>query len=113
MGDSVPIRLSPALANRARQAADIQDRSLTEQVEHWARLGQVVEAAVFSSTIAYLKAVSHDERLTQMLAAADTASARKRAARSIAKKNPVRYGTTTMEPAKIRKIEPRRRRRMR
>ena len=113
MAGSVPIRLSAALANRARRAADIQDRSLTEQVEHWARLGQAVEGAVFSSTIACLKAISYDERLTQMLAVADTPSARKRAARSIAMKNPVRYGTTATEPAKVHKIESRRRRTMR
>jgi len=112
MADSVPIRLSAVLAGRARKAAEIQDRSLTEQVEHWARLGQVVEAAVLSSTIARLKAASYDERLTRMLRAADTASARKRAARSIAMKNPVRYGTTTAEPGKILKVESRRRRRM-
>jgi ParD-like antitoxin of type II bacterial toxin-antitoxin system len=104
MADSVPIRLSAALADRARQAAKIRDRSLTEQVEHWARLGQVVEAAVLNSTIAGLKAISYDERLSRMIASADTASARRHAACSIAMKNPVRYGTSNAEPEKIRKV---------
>src|SRR5712692_806576 len=90
MADSIPIRVSAALASQARQAAKIQDRSLTEQVEHWARLGQIVEATVLSSTVLRLKAMSHDRRLPSMLGAVDTAAARKRAARSIAKKNPVR-----------------------
>src|SRR5262249_29958055 len=109
MADSVPIRVSATLARRAREAAAIQDRSLTEQVEHWARLGQIVEGAALSSTIASLKSASYDERLPRMLAAADTVSARKRAARSIARKNPVRYGTTAAEPTKIIKVKSRRR----
>jgi hypothetical protein len=110
MAQGFPIRLSAALATRAREAAEIQDRSVTEQVEHGARLGQIVEAAVSSSTVARLKGKSYDKRLPQMLAAADTAAARKSAAGSIARRNPVRYGTTAAEPTKILRVESRRRR---
>jgi hypothetical protein len=112
MSQGIPIRLSAALASRAREAAEIEDRSLTEQVEHWARLGQVVEAAALNSTAALLKRVSYDERLPRMLSAADTASARKRAARSISMKNPVRYGTTRTKPTRILNVMSGRRRRM-
>src|SRR5215471_9715999 len=104
MPNGIPVRLSVSLAKRAREVARIQDRSLTEQVEHWARLGQSVEAAVLSSTVERLKTVSYDERLPEILAAADTQAARKRAARSIARKNPLRYGTTASSPKKILKI---------
>ena len=104
----IPIRLSATLASRAREAAEIQDRSLTEQVEHWARLGQIVEAAVMSTTVDRLKAVSHDPRLDRLLDEADTAAARRRVARSLARKHPVRYGIAKDEPSKIVKVETRR-----
>src|SRR5712692_10033373 len=107
--NGIPIRLSAGLALGAREAAEIQDRSLTEQVEHWARLGQAVEAAVSTRTIVRLKTISYDKRLPRVLAAADTAAARKRVARSIARMNPVRYGATAATPMKIQKVETRRR----
>jgi hypothetical protein len=81
--NGIPIRLSAALATSARQAALIEDRSLTEQVEHWARLGQVVEEAVMTKTIRQLKATSYDERLPALLAYADTLEATDQAAELI------------------------------
>ena len=58
-----------------------------------------------STTIAHLKSMSYDKRLPRMLAAADTAAARKRVARSIARCNPVRYGTTAADLTKIVRIK--------
>ena len=72
----VPVRLSSNLATHAREVAGISDRSVTEQVEHWARLGQVVEANVSSTTVSRLKALSYDEKLPGLIAAADTPAAR-------------------------------------
>jgi hypothetical protein len=69
----------------------VQDRSLTEQVEHWARLGQVVEAAVSSGTMMKLKARSYDAGLDEALAYADTAEGRSAAAELIRAENDVRY----------------------
>jgi len=90
--NGIPIRLSAALATSARQAALIEDRSLTEQVEHWARLGQVVEEAVMTKTVRQLKATSYDERLPALLAYADTPEATDQAAELIRARNAVRYG---------------------
>jgi hypothetical protein len=100
-----PIRLTTALAMRARDAAAIQDRSLTEQVEHWARLGQLVESVATNATVERLKAISHDPGLTRMLATADTAVGRARAKRAIAHASPFRHGTTTASPTQIVKVE--------
>jgi hypothetical protein len=101
MASGIPIRLSATLASRARETAEVQDRSITEQVEHWARLGQMVESAVLGSTIDRLKLLSYDVRLQRALEAADTAAGRKRAARLIAKRNPVRHGTSAADPNAI------------
>ena len=97
-----PIRLSTALALRAREAAAVQDRSLTEQVEHWARLGQIVETTVLGGTVTKFKALAYDAELPKMLAFADTVAGRRKAAKAIAKLHPVRYG---MADGKIYKID--------
>jgi hypothetical protein len=92
MASGVPVRLSEALAVRARTAAEILDRSLTEQVEHWARLGQVVEEAISAATLQRLKARSYDPELASRLAVASTAEGQAKAAKLIRERNPVRYG---------------------
>ena len=52
---SVAIKISADLAAAARAASTDADRSLTGQVEHWARLGKAVEPVLSSVTIALLK----------------------------------------------------------
>ena|SRR2546421_9857011 len=89
----IPVRLSERLATRAREAAEILDRSLTEQVEHWARLGQIVEAAISAGALERLKARSYDEKLPALLAAADTPEGRAKAVKLIRERNAVRHGT--------------------
>jgi hypothetical protein len=76
MGSGIPVRLSEALAARARTAAEVFDRSLTEQVEHWARLGQEVEAVISAATVQRLKVRSHDPELGRRLAFAASAEGR-------------------------------------
>ncbi len=51
----IAIKVSDALAEEARAASQDADRSLTGQVEHWARLGKAVEPHFSASTIAFLK----------------------------------------------------------
>jgi hypothetical protein len=92
MANGVPVRLSQALTVRARTAAEVLDRSLTEQVEHWARLGQVVEEAISARAVQRLKARSYDPELAQRLAIATTAEGRAKAAKLIRERNAVRHG---------------------
>jgi hypothetical protein len=95
MANGIPVRLSEALTARARTAAAALDRSLTEQVEHWARLGQVVEEAILSATAQRLKERSHDPKLAKRLAFANTDEGQAKAARVIRQRNPFRHETTT------------------
>ena len=94
MANGVPVRLSEALTTRARSVAAVQDRSLTEQVEHWARLGQVVEQAISAGTMMKLKARSYDEGLADALAFADTTEGRAAALELIKNDNEVRHEET-------------------
>jgi hypothetical protein len=88
----VPVRLSAALTERAKAVASMQDRSLTEQVEHWARLGQLVESAVSAATVERMKVRSYTTLVDDALAAADSPDGRARALALIESRNPVRYG---------------------
>jgi hypothetical protein len=92
MANGVPVRLSEKLTVRARTVAEAQNRSLTEQVEHWALLGQVVEDAIMSATVQRLKERSHDPELARRLALANTAEGRAKAATLIRERNPIRHG---------------------
>jgi hypothetical protein len=51
----VAVKLSDSLAEDARTASTGADRSLTGQIEHWARLGKAVEPLFTPPTIAALK----------------------------------------------------------
>jgi hypothetical protein len=42
----MPVKLSDELVNVARKEAAAAERSITAQIEHWAKLGQSVEAAL-------------------------------------------------------------------
>lgn len=103
MSNGVPVRLSAELASRARVAAETLDRSLTQQVEHWARLGQEVEAAVMAATVERLKARSHDPDLDGRLAFAASTEGRARALELIRARNPVRHGIESDGRSVIRK----------
>ena len=92
MANGVPIRLSAALTQSAREVASVLDRSLTEQVEHWARLGQLIEAAVSSGTVAHLKARSYDANIPKLLAFVDTAAGKAKAIELIRERNEARHG---------------------
>ncbi len=92
MANGIPVRLSGDLTIRARAAAATLDRSLTEQVEHWARLGQVVEDAILAATVQRLKGRSYDPELQTRVLRAITPEGQAKAVALIARRNPVRYG---------------------
>ena len=53
MGTS--LKLSDDLVNEARHEAEAADRSLTSQIEHWARLGRSVESVLRHEDVLALK----------------------------------------------------------
>ena len=60
----LPVKLSETLVAAARSEAKATNRSITAQVEHWARLGCAVEAAL-----------SHGDMLALKLSGGDVAKA--------------------------------------
>ena len=51
----LPVKLSDGLIALAREQAALADRSLTAQIEHWARLGQRAEFALTHKSVMQLK----------------------------------------------------------
>ena len=51
----MPVKLSDLLVKAARTEAKATNRSITSQVEHWAKLGRVVEAALKHADLLDLK----------------------------------------------------------
>lgn len=105
MANGIPVRLSADLAQRARQAAETADRSVTDQVEHWARLGQAVEDVVLAKTVARLKARSHDADLPARIAMADTPEGRAKALALINSRSSTRHGTDARGHLRIVRAE--------
>lgn len=56
----MPVKLSDELVERARKEAAAADRSITAQIEHWAKLGRSVEAALRHEDVLALKESSGD-----------------------------------------------------
>ncbi len=55
-----PIKLSDHLAAAADQAAQVADRSVPGQIEHWANLGRAVEQALTGHAVQLLKSSAGD-----------------------------------------------------
>jgi hypothetical protein len=51
----MPVKLSDDLVRDARQEAEAADRSLTSQIEHWARLGRKVEKVLRHEEVLEIK----------------------------------------------------------
>jgi len=56
----MPVKLSDELVRLARKEAEAADRSLTAQIEHWAKLGRSVETALGHGEVLALKRAGGD-----------------------------------------------------
>lgn len=83
----------------------MENRSLTEQVEHWARLGELVESVLSGLSVRRLKTVSHDEGLRQRLAAADTPAGRQKTIDLVRERGGPRFGIDPDDPEIVIRYE--------
>ena len=87
---STPLRLSNELLVEAREAGARFHRSITQQVEHWAQIGRVIEAALTYSSAGKLKDLSRQPDLNSVLARAESREGKRKALAAIkARKLPV------------------------
>jgi hypothetical protein len=57
---SLPVKLSSQLVDSAREVSQLADRSITAQVEHWARLGRAAERLLTHDQVMALKRDTHE-----------------------------------------------------
>jgi hypothetical protein len=57
----MPVKLSADLVNDAREEAKTADRSITSQIEHWARLGRSVESLLRHDDVIALKRADRED----------------------------------------------------
>ena len=51
-----PVKVADELAEAAKETAELANRSMAKQIEHWARLGRAVEQLVKTSDVMVFKA---------------------------------------------------------
>jgi hypothetical protein len=56
----MPVKLSDDLVEQAREEAKAADRSITSQIEHWARLGRSIESLLRHEDVLALKRADSD-----------------------------------------------------
>lgn len=102
---SMPLRISSELIARARAEAELSDRSVTAQVEHWVKLGMALEDALSHKQIRELKR-SWTPSVEDALALARTAEGQELAREHLNATGQPRYGTDPAFPGKIVRIAP-------
>jgi hypothetical protein len=73
-----PVKLSEELVLDARLTAQVNERSISSQVEYWARLGRAVEGVMRTRGATALKRLGDAKPVSQSLAAAETPTGRAR-----------------------------------
>ena len=101
MAATTPLRFDSALVNEARSSSVLMDRSVTAQVESWAKLGRVAEAVFAHDRIRLLKEMGRVQDLDTLLAKVDTLEGRELAKAEIARYGTPMYGTDPAHPGLI------------
>src|SRR6185369_14786537 len=82
---SVPLRIDSALVNVARTSGALFDRPPTAQIEHWAKLGRVLDGVLSGASIAKVKQRGNVADLDQVVALSQSEKGRKKALALIAR----------------------------
>lgn len=95
---SIPLRIDSDLVNQARSAGALFDRPPTAQIEHWAKLGRVLESVLVGESVAKVKQRGNVADLDQVVALSQSEKGRKKAMALIAKHAGPVYEADPMTP---------------
>ena len=82
---SVPLRIDSELVNQARSTGALFDRPPTAQIEHWAKLGRVLESVLSGGSVAKVKQRGNVDDLDEIVTLSQSEKGRKKALAIIAK----------------------------
>ena len=95
---SVPLRIDSELVNLARTSGALFDRPPTAQIEHWAKLGRVLESVLVGDSVAQVKRRGKVADLDQVVALSQSEKGRKKALALIARQAGPVYETDPNTP---------------
>lgn len=93
----LPIKISEALALAARTEAEVFERSIASQVEHWAQIGRAVEQVLGHDQVAALKQQAGMPELADAMRKASTEAGQQRVLTHLRKLGGPRY---SIDPAR-------------
>ncbi|HEX9783849.1 MAG TPA: hypothetical protein VGA56_14090 [Opitutaceae bacterium] len=79
MASTIPLRIDSELVNQARNAGSLHDRPPTAQIEHWAKLGRVLDSVLSGRSIAQVKQLARVEDLDTLVALTQSAAGQAKA----------------------------------
>jgi hypothetical protein len=100
-----PVKLSDNLMLDARLVAEESERSIAGQIEHWARLGRAIEAALRPPTALKLKRRRPVPLLSERVRDIDTPAGRARTAAVLGATSYPRFAAAPNRPGLIVKID--------
>jgi hypothetical protein len=102
---SQPVKLSDALVLDARLAGEAFERSITRQVEFWARLGRAIEPLLQGTQALALCRAAAVRPISECLATVDTPAGRQRVADCLASQPFPHYEAAKDRPGLLVRIE--------
>jgi hypothetical protein len=101
-----PIKISESLALAARTEAQVFERSIASQIEHWARIGRAVEQVLGHGQLAALKRQAGMPEFEDAMRKASSEAGQRRALDRLRKLGGPRYGVDPTQRGMIVRIEP-------
>jgi len=102
---SQPVKLSDALVLDARLAGEVCERSITGQVEFWARLGRAIEPLLQGTQVLALCRNAAAQPLSECLDSVDSPAGRTRVAQYLASQPFPHYEQAQDAPGLLVRIE--------
>lgn len=101
-----PIKISDDLALAAREEADVCERSIASQVEHWARIGRAAEQVLGHGQVVALKRRAALPEFSEAMREATCEAGQRKALRHLAKLGAPRFGVDPDRPGFVIRIDP-------
>ena len=101
----MPIKISEALALAARTEAEVFERSIASQVEHWAQIGRAVEQVLGHEQVSALKRQAGMPEFSAAMRKASSEAGQRRALAHLRKVGGPRYSVDPTRPGEILRID--------
>lgn len=98
MSSTIPLRIDSALVHRARSAGALFDRPPTAQIEHWAKLGRVLDSVLSGKSAAKVKELALVSALDEVVTLSQTDAGQKKALAIIARHRGPVYEMDSKDP---------------